>query len=69
MNFEEIITEHNDELVAIFVSNAPDDETSFSGMVKIARLSQELNKRTEARLAQLFDKSFLQTAKIESEKA
>jgi hypothetical protein len=63
--FEEIITEHNDELIAIFVNNAPGDETPFSGMVKIAKLSEELNARTQARLAELFDKTFLKASKIE----
>lgn len=65
MNFEEIITEHHDELVAIFVNNAPGDETPFSGMVKIAQLSEELNTRTQLRLAELFDRSFLKASNIE----
>jgi len=64
--FEQIITEHNDELISIFVARGSQPETPFSGMVQIAIESQELNKRTEARLELLFDKSFLDSTKIGS---
>lgn len=68
MTFEEIINTHNDNLMEIFSASEVEGDMSFSQMSTLGQKVTELNKRTENELARLFDKSFLQTAKIESEK-
>lgn len=66
--FEQIITDHNNEHMKIFTDNSPEGEMQFSDIVKISALVDALNKKTEARLTELFDKSFLKTAKIKDTK-
>jgi len=63
--FEQIINEHNNEHVQIFMDNSPEGEMTFSEMIKIGALVDALNKKTEARLTELFDKTFLKASKIE----
>jgi hypothetical protein len=61
MNFEEIITEHNDKLVAIFVeANETNDQAKLiSGMFFVTDAVDALNGETQEKLGKVFDRAFL----------
>lgn len=65
MNFEEIIAEHNDELVYIFSTAGENPEKPLSHFGAIVDATNDLNRRTEEKLAAIFDKTFLDNHAIE----
>lgn len=70
MTFEEIINEHNDELIFVFGEHDDDDRDrhAITNMLTLSEAIADLNQRTQAKLAEVFDNSFLDLTKIEGEK-
>lgn len=61
MNFEEIITEHNDKLIDVFMNAGDATGHTISHALGLSQKIAALNSETEARIAEIFDKSFLDT--------
>jgi hypothetical protein len=66
MDFEEVIRDHNDELIKIF-NNASEIQADqpLTSLSTLAEQVDNLNKSTEKKMAQLFDKAFQSATGIE----